>query len=104
MPPGARSKTRRSAGFGGKLSQLGAEKPAGVVKVTLAWSQSASGRTRLRRVVSTTAGDGSFYVTVPNMRAGWWRAVATYPGTSDYDSAKSDPVKVHVTAPRHTRR
>jgi polysaccharide biosynthesis protein PslG len=104
VPAGTRRSKRRAVSFGGKLFQLGAEDPAGVVKLALAWSPDANGRTRLRRVIGTAAADGRFYVTVSNMRAGWWRAVATYPGTSDYDSDRSEPVKVRVTAPRHRRR
>jgi polysaccharide biosynthesis protein PslG len=104
VPAGTRRAQRRPVAFGGKLSQLGAEHPAGAVRLALTWSQSENGRTRLRRVVGAGATDGSWFVTVANMRPGFWRAVATYPGTSDYDSAKSDPVKVRVTAPRHTRR
>jgi hypothetical protein len=104
VPAGARRRNTRSVAFGGKLSQLGADDPAGPVRLTLAWSQSANGRTRLRRVVGTSANGGSFDVTVPGMRGGWWRAVATYPGSSDYDSAKSDPVKVRVSPTRHVRR
>ncbi|MFL5911075.1 MAG: hypothetical protein ACJ768_10955 [Gaiellaceae bacterium] len=101
VPAGTRRSLRRPVAFGGKLSQLGAEEPAGAIRITLT---TADARTRLRRVITTTAADGRFFVTIPNMRAGMWRAVATYPGTSDYDSAKSDPVKVRVTAPRHRRR
>jgi hypothetical protein len=104
VPAGTRRSLRRPVAFGGKLSQLGAEDPAGLVKLSLAWSPAANAKTSLRRVVSTAAADGRFFVTIANMRAGWWRVVATYPGSSDYDSAKSDPVKVRVTAPRHRRR
>ena len=99
----SRNPARRPMYFSGKVQAVGADRPPSPITLTLTWARDARSRPAKRRTIELKADDGRYFTMLNRPKPGYWRAVATVPGTSDYDASKSDPVTVVVKKPR-TRR
>jgi hypothetical protein len=93
-PPGGRYRPggRRYVSVGGRTETLAGDPVEGPVTVTLSWSAKRHARALGTRTARVDAVDGRFQTTLRNPRPGYWRAVARYAGTPDYETSASDPV------------
>jgi polysaccharide biosynthesis protein PslG len=66
------------------------------ITLTLSWSAKPSGPVKKTRKLALRASGGIFVATLPNLKAGSWRAVAAYRGSPDYEASSSAPVTVLV--------
>jgi hypothetical protein len=80
----------------GTLETPGAQGASYPVTLTLTWSPKFGGAARRSKTFRVNAANGRFATTITRMRPGYWRAVAKYAGSSDYESSTAGPVSMVV--------
>ncbi|MFL5884729.1 MAG: hypothetical protein ACJ77M_06625, partial [Thermoleophilaceae bacterium] len=104
VPSSARLRLRRGAQraltVAGTLDTVAAEETVRPVTLTLSWSRKSGGRAAKTRTLGLSARDGRFSATLRHLRAGYWRAVAAYAGSSDYYGSTSGPLTFAVKKAR----
>jgi hypothetical protein len=91
-----RRATTRPISLRGTLDTAASQGAVGPVEVTMSWSPRPRGRTLKSRTLRPPVSGGRFAATLRNPKPGYWRAVASYPGSSDYYSSTSAPVSIVV--------
>src|SRR4051794_5324199 len=92
--------TQRALGLGGTLDTVAAEDAVRPVTLTLSWSPKRGGRAAKTRTIGLSARGGRFSTTLRHLRSGYWRAVASYAGSSDYYASTSTPLAFGVKRAR----
>jgi polysaccharide biosynthesis protein PslG len=84
----------------GTLDTPGAQGAPYTVKLTMSWAPRRGAQAARTRTFMVNASGGQFSTTMTRMRPGYWRIVASYPGSADYTASSSSPEGVVVKRPR----